>query len=178
MSASRPNPGEHPAADRLHVEVDALFDLNPDRANMRRETMIALAEDCPGERFDEFAERARELVDAYLSTPWKAAGRGILTQYFEAIRTSARRLIDRGDLSETVLQPDKDAEADPARQALQPARNAPSAEWCRLMREARIPPTLGAAVDAYRNRASRVSGVFEVMLCVLQAIDRDRKSVV
>ncbi len=161
------------APSRLHAEIDELFNLNPDRADMRREHMLALAEQCPPECFEEFSRRARKLVDSYLEAPWKAAGRGVLGQYFEAVRHGAQRLIDRGELAGTALSSETDEGGDRPRQALQPLRDAGSRERGRILHEARIPTTLNAAVDAYRNRASRVSSVLEVMFCILLRIDRD-----
>ncbi|MFW6367372.1 MAG: hypothetical protein ACOC0L_01770 [bacterium] len=174
MTEHLPNRDASNVTARLHAEVDELFTLNPDRADMRREHMIALAEQCPADCFEQFSERAKALVDSYLKAPWKAAGRSILDQYFEAVSRSAQRLIDQGELTDTALKSGTDEkDGERSRQALQPLRNADAKEWPRIMDEARIPQTLSAAADAYRNRASRVSGVLELMFRILLRIDRD-----
>jgi hypothetical protein len=157
-------------SDKLLDLLQGLFQLNPELGDQLAERLYELAPQADAARFDHFASLAEQLLESYLTSPWKKAERRTLGEYFASLERSSRLLAQRGDIGECAPL----AASQPHSVALVTPHLYTSLDWYRLIGATEIPPEMIKAVDACTRRNSLLTSVMEPMFRVLHLIDHNQ----
>ena len=142
--------------------------LNPDLlVSADLERLYELAGRTAPRHFPRLAHFARQLIDAYLGSPWKREEQQILGEYFQCIERASRLLAEAGEVNVDAASSPPDSQS----VALVPRRLYSSLDWCKVMNAARIPIPVIRAVDAARRRNQLLYSVIEEILVILHRVD-------
>lgn len=156
------------ARHELMAHLHGLENLNPDISSAEHQLLLELAQQVGEDYFEEVASYTDELLEIYLSSDIKNAGRAIMAEYFEELDKGAKLLRAAGEIKSLPLEGGKRAFTT----ALVPYERVEALDFCKLLNRTPVPKPLVKAADAFRRRNEVVGSVIEYALQVMWRISR------
>ena len=158
--------------DKSHIfselmeHLHALENLNPDISVSEHRLLMKLASLVGEEHFEEIAAFSDRLLEMYLSSDIKNAGRAIMLEYFEELDKGAKLLRAAGEIKALPSDGSKRAFTT----ALVPYERIEALDFCKVLNRTPVPKPLVKAADAFRRRNEVVGTVVEYALQVMWRI--------
>ena len=167
MKMTHPESTIPTANAQLRALCKELRDFNTAVCESRRDEFLELAKQTQPEHFQEFANFANSLLDAFAETPWKKAAQNIMTELAGRMAAAQRELTAGNDDATSPPQTPPNQHS----VALATPDAFSSLDWIRLLDKAQPPLPLQNSIDALVNRNTLTETVFKTLFEVLHLID-------
>ena len=152
--------------DELMEHLHRLENLNPDISVSEHELLLELASRVGEDYFDEVAAFSADLLEKYLDSDIKNAGRAIMSEYFDELDKGAKLLRAAGEIKALPENGGKRSFTT----ALVPYERVEALDFCKILNRTPVPKPLVKAADAFMRRNQVVGTVFEYALQVMWRI--------